>query len=283
MTQSPMAYAFALGLVAAVNPCGLPLLAGYLAFYTGSGRAARGGRILRSLAVGGCITAGFLLVFAVLGLALSGLQSILTGWSPYVMITLGALMVVIGVRSLAGRPLRIPLPQIRFSPARTALAMTGFGMAYAIGSLGCALPLFMVGVAGSFRLGFGGGLQALLAYALGMGLLVTAASVVSAAVGGSRLLRRAGPVTRVLSLTSEALVMVVGLYLLVTSALELTTPALASRVAEIATIPQAALANLLEAQPWAVGTVLAGIVALAIIAVGVRRSRVQSPTDRGGK
>jgi cytochrome c-type biogenesis protein len=275
--ESPTGYAFALGLVAAVNPCGLPLLGGYLAFYTGSGQAARGSRIARSLVAGACITTGFLVVFAVLGLAVSGLQTALTEWSPCVMFGLGAFMTVIGVRSLSGYPPRILLPQLPFSPTRSVLAMAGFGAAYALGSLGCALPLFMVGVAGSFRAGFGGGLESLIAYALGMGLLVTAASVTSAAVGDSRAVRRLGPASRILSIASEALVVVIGIYVTVTSLLDVTAPQIAARVSDFASMPLTVVPSLFEAQPWVVGAVLTGIVGVAIIAVGVQRSGMQPP------
>ncbi len=279
MISSTIGYAFGLGLVAAINPCGLPLLAGYLAFYTGSAQAARGSRILRSLLAGACITLGFLVVFCLLGLLLTGVQGLVMSWSTAVLLVLGALMVVVGARSLAGRPPRALLPQLPVSPTRTGAAMIGFGAAYAVGSLGCALPLFMVGVAGSFRSGFGAGLPALLAYALGMGLLVVAAGVLSAALGDSRLLRRLGPASRVLSLASDVLVIVLGAYLIVSSALDLAAPAVGSRVSELVSIPQAAVAGLLESQPWVIGAALAAIVAAAMIASAMRRSRMHGASE----
>lgn len=279
MIASAIGYAFALGLVAAINPCGLPLLAGYLAFYTGSAQAARGSRMLRSLFAGACITLGFLIVFSLLGLVVTGVQGLLTSWSAIVLIVLGALMVIIGARTLAGRPPRALLPQLPVSPGRTAAAMVGFGAAYAVGSLGCALPLFMVGVAGAFRAGFGAGAPALLAYALGMGLLVLAAGVISAALGDSRLLRRLGPVSRALSLASDLLLIVLGLYLIVSSALELAAPTVATALTNWVSTPQASVARLLESQPWLVGAGLAAIVAAAMIASGIRRARLHPVSE----
>lgn len=70
-----------------------------------------------------------------------------------------------------------------------------FGIAYAIGSLSCALPLFLAAVGGSFtRLGFWAGLACYLSYALGMGLFVTGAAVATALAGSGLLhrFRRAG-------------------------------------------------------------------------------------------
>ncbi len=59
-------------------------------------------------------------------------------------------MIVAGVPTLAGRgpSLRLPIPRVR--PGRSALAMAGYGAAYALGSLSCSLPLFLAAVGSSF-------------------------------------------------------------------------------------------------------------------------------------
>ncbi|MGH8995872.1 MAG: cytochrome c biogenesis CcdA family protein, partial [Acidimicrobiales bacterium] len=61
--SGPLLYAFTLGLVAAVNPCGFPLLGAYLAFFVGDGELDRSRRNLRGVAAGASVTAGFVVVF----------------------------------------------------------------------------------------------------------------------------------------------------------------------------------------------------------------------------
>ncbi len=104
------------------------------------------------------------------------------------MIGVGLAMVAAGVMTLAGRGPSVHLPTPRVRPGRSALAMTGYGAAYAIGSLSCSLPLFLAAVGGSFtRRGAWAGLSTYLAYALGMGLFVTAAAVVTTTLGATAL------------------------------------------------------------------------------------------------
>jgi cytochrome c biogenesis protein CcdA len=188
-------YAFTLGLVAAVNPCGFPLLPAYLALFTG-GAGRRSDRIARGLTSGAGVTCGFVAVFGALGVALESGAVLAAGWLPGVMIAAGALMAGIGVATLCGHPVYLTLPVPRLAPGgRTFTATVLFGIAYAIGSLSCALPLFLAAVGESFtRLGFTAGIACYFAYALGMGLFVTATAVAIATAGpGSvRRFRKAG-------------------------------------------------------------------------------------------
>ena len=66
--------------------------------------------------------------------------------------------------------------------------MALYGVAYAAGSLSCSLPLFLaaVGWRPSPAMASADGLASYLAYALGMGLFVTAAAVVAATAGCGR-------------------------------------------------------------------------------------------------
>ncbi|MCQ9162805.1 cytochrome c biogenesis protein CcdA [Arthrobacter sp. STN4] len=210
-------YAFTLGLVAAVNPCGFPLLPAYLALFTGrpdGGGTGRAARAARGLVSGTGVTCGFTAVFGTLGLVLVSGAALASGWLPWFMVAAGALMAALGISTLCGRPLYLRLPAPRLAPGgRTFAATFMFGIAYAIGSLSCALPLFLAAVGGSFtRLGFWAGLGCYLAYALGMGLFVTGAAVATA-VAGAGLMRRFRQAGRFLPVVSGTVLAVSGLYL----------------------------------------------------------------------
>jgi cytochrome c-type biogenesis protein len=259
----PVTYAFTLGLIAAVNPCGFPLLPAYLAHFAGD-RADRGWvlRTARAVMAGACVTAGFVLAFGSAGLLVESGMILIIDWVPWLMILFGVAMVALGVLTFLGRSLRLPLPVIPFSTGRTALAMAGFGVAYATASLSCALPLFLAGVGGAFtRVGFLGGVATFVAYALGMGVFVTAASLIAAHVGVVAL-RRVRPVARVLPHVMAAVPVVVGLYLVYywfsDLVAPLTTPTLSRLVDNVQSVVSAALSS----------SPLAGVVLGAIVVAG---------------
>jgi cytochrome c-type biogenesis protein len=172
----PVLYGFSLGLVAAVNPCGFPLLPAYLMLSAGEReRLPFPVRAVRALSAGAAMTAGFVIVFGVLGIAVKvGLGSA-AGWVPWIMVPVGVACLAAGGAIGAGRQLRFHLPAVALPPGRgRTVTLVVFGVGYAVASLSCALPLFLVGVADSFaRRGVALGLACGLAYALGMGLVTS--------------------------------------------------------------------------------------------------------------
>jgi thiol:disulfide interchange protein len=156
------------------------------------------------------------------------------------------------------------------------MAMTGFGIAYAIGSLTCALPLFLAGVASSFtRSGFTTGLLTFLAYALGMGIFCTAVSLltVHASAGATRHLRRA---SRWVPFLANALEVVVGCYLIFYWIEEMTRPLSALPLTALVGSIQTAISGWMAGSSLAVGCVLGAVVATATVLVGwsLRRDAV---------
>ncbi len=263
MGTIPVAYSFTLGLLAAVNPCGFPLLPAYLAhFACDTTDRRRGRRTVRALTAGGCVTIGFIVAFGVIGLLIESGMLLLLDWAPWIMIALGLGMVVLGVRTFAGLSLRLPLPRVSFREGRTALAMAGFGVAYATASLSCALPLFLAGVGDAFtRTGLLGGMATFLAYALGMGVFVTAASLIAAHTGAAAL-RVFRPLSRVLPQIMGATVILVGLYLIYYWASDVVDPLTTPAVSVLIDGLQSAVSAVLGS------TVLAGLILGAIVIAG---------------
>src|SRR3546814_16901401 len=77
MIDAPLAIAFASGMLATVNPCGFAMLPAYLGFFLGQEGGDRDVRasVSRSLGVGLSVSAGFLLVFSFVGLAIYHLSA----------------------------------------------------------------------------------------------------------------------------------------------------------------------------------------------------------------
>lgn len=73
-------------------------------------------------------------MFGVLGFLVESGMQLIIDWVPWLMIMVGGGMALLGLHAVAGGHLRIPLTVIRFGSGRTAFAMTGFGVAYALAS-----------------------------------------------------------------------------------------------------------------------------------------------------
>lgn len=277
----PVVYAFSLGLVGAVNPCGFPLLPAYLML-----SAAEAGskplvvRLVRGLWTGAVMTVGFMVVFGALGLAIKAGVGVAIGWVPWVMIPIGAACVAAGVLTVLGRPL--PLPQFHrrlWSGGNRTVAFLGFGVAYAVASLSCSLPIFLAGVVGSFtRRGVGIGLSGGLAYALGMGLVVAAVSLAAAGARPlrARSLRAAQPIIQRLA---GAVLVLVGAYLLLYWITALATPLSEPGPVRAVEGLQRTVSGWLAGSPRLAGMVIGAVVLATLIGACVVSIRAEAHDD----
>ena len=215
MIDAPLAYAFGVGMVATVNPCGFAMLPAYLSFFLGLEEADDDtrGSVVHALVIGATVTAGFLVVFGTLGILLDGALSSLQDWLPWVTIVLGALLVLLGIALLTGRSvtLRIPTPRQR-GDGNQLLSVFVFGVSYALVSLSCTIPLFIAAVAPSFTdANFASGVAAFLAYGLGMGVVLIALTV-ALALAKHSLVRNLRKVLPYVYKVSGVLLVLAGLY-----------------------------------------------------------------------
>jgi len=174
-------YAFATGMVATVNPCGFAMLPAYLSYFLGIDDPSRDSEsaVVRAVGVSAVVTAGFVAVFTVIGVAVNAAAAPIQENVPWATLVIGVLLVGLGIAMLAGFQPSFGLPKLeRGGDRRTLGSMFVFGVSYAIASLSCTLPLFLVAVTGVFESdSFVDGLAAFVAYGLGMGLVLTALTV----------------------------------------------------------------------------------------------------------
>jgi cytochrome c-type biogenesis protein len=179
--NASLAYAFGVGMVATFNPCGFAMLPAYLSYFLGledsvdpEGRDVQAA-VLRALAVGATLTAGFLVVFGLLGLALEPALSTIQERLPWVTIALGIGLIGVGVLMLRGRTFTVNLPKLnKGTNSRELTSVFLFGVSYALVSLSCTISLFIAAVATTVEAeSFAVGVGAFLAYGLGMGLVLT--------------------------------------------------------------------------------------------------------------
>lgn len=215
MDSVPIGLALAAGTLAVVNPCGFALLPAYASLLVlGDQPERRTVAIGRALGFAAALTVGFVAVFGVFGLLLASVAAQIQPRLPWFTMALGIVLAVLGAWLTTGRS----LPGLRLAagrgPAltRSFTSMTMFGVAYALASLGCTIGPFLVTVVATFRTGtVTGGVAVFAAYALGMGIVVTALSLAIALAqeGILTTLRRAG---RIVSRLGGLLLLVSGAY-----------------------------------------------------------------------
>lgn len=214
MTGGTVSFAFVAGTVATVNPCGFALLPAYLARRLGAedGTRRSADAVSRALLVGGVTTAGFMLIFGTIGTAIGLGARELTRALPWAGLVIGAALVVAGAAVLAGGHLRLRLPQLPYRSSGGGLrGDVLFGIGYGTASLSCTLPIFLAATGGAVTGSLAGSALSFLAYAAGMGTILTALAVAAALSqkGLARALRRLVPyVNRV----SGALLLLAGAY-----------------------------------------------------------------------
>ena len=215
MIDAPLALAFTAGMVAVVNPCGFPMLPAYLSWFIGidDERADPEGRVPRALASGASVSAGFLLVFAVLGIPINAGATSIYRWMPPLTIVVGAVLVLVGLSMLAGWRLKVALPHLdRGGRDRGVASMVLFGASYAVASLSCTLPVMLVYVF-SAPDDFLSGLVAFGAYGAGTVVVLLAVSL-ALALARESLVRRLRAALRYVDRVAAVLLVLVGGYLI---------------------------------------------------------------------
>lgn len=209
---APLGFAFAAGLVAAVNPCGFAMLPAYMGLYLGQGADDDEGnrfqaRIMakavgKAVIVGLTVTAGFVVLFGVVGTIIGlGARSVVADILPYLGLSIGILLSLTGAWMLSGGKLYSGLAQ----RLATHMGDPGqvnvrgyfmFGLSYGTASLSCTLPIFLTVIGTTFAVSsIGTSFGQFLLYALGMGTVIMALTLGMALFKGAMVgaLRKALP------------------------------------------------------------------------------------------
>lgn len=283
MFDLPLALALAGGLVATVNPCGFAMLPAYLSFFVSvdsdappSGPEA----VLRGLRVGLVVSAGFLIVFGLAGVLLSAGAQLVIGVMPWVAIVVGGGLALLGLWLLSGRELPVKVPGPRgAAEGRNPAALLGFGIAYALASLSCTLPVFLTVVAGTLtRTSVAGGIAMFAVYAAGMTLPLLSVSV-ALALGRGTAVRTLRSFSRYANRVAGGLLVAAGSYIVAFWAVSLsagqrTTPGLIQGVELLSS----RLTTALGSRPVAMASTLVVLVAAAALFARLKRRRVPDAT-----
>ena len=220
---APLGFAFAAGMVSAVNPCGVAMLPAYLGLYLGASER-RGGRshpirhIGKALQVGGAVTGGFILLFGIAGLIIGGGARFVVDIIPWLGLGIGVVLVAVGSWLLGGGKLYTGFA----SRAATRIgnpnqvSLRGyflFGLSYGTASLSCTLPIFLAVVGTSLAVSsIPSALGQLLLYGLGMGAVITGLTLGMALFKGTAV-GLLWNTLRYIQLLSSVLMLVAGSYI----------------------------------------------------------------------
>ncbi len=212
-----MGLSFLRGLVAAVNPCGFILLPTYLMYFLGMQGSMPGTQratIRRALLVSAALSAGFMSVFLVVGLISYHFTSWINQNAKYATAVIAVGLIALGMAMLGGYRLPISTPKIDAGGrTRGVGSMFVFGIAYAVASIGCTIGLFLATLFATRREGVVAGVANVVAYGLGMALLVTALTV-ALAVANTGLLKVLRGGMRHVETIAAVFVVLSGIYLL---------------------------------------------------------------------
>ncbi len=209
-----MAFAFLAGTVATVNPCGFVLLPAYFTRRLEAdvaGGADKITTIANALKIGAITTIGVLIVFGLVGGAFSFGLLWLTNAMPWAGFATGIVLAAVGLMVLAGKHIGVSLP----APSPTGSGGAGgdfvYGLGYGIVSLSCTLPIFLSVTGITLAGGTAAAALNFIAYAAGMGTVLTALSLAAALArnGFSDFLKRFLPYV---SRTGGALLFLAGVY-----------------------------------------------------------------------
>ena len=185
----PVGFAFSAGMVASVNPCGVVMLTSYAFKRMGEARQKSvRWQVVESVTHTLVITVSFAAIFLAVGALIAAGSQALLDFFPLAGLLVGVVMAAMGIWLLIKRKTLSLNVEIKTDTMR-GMTMWGdllFGLTYAVASLSCTLPIFLVVVGSATSAGnVGVALMQFGAYALGMG------TVVLVVVMGSVLFKRA--------------------------------------------------------------------------------------------
>jgi len=162
------------------------MLPAYLGLYLGtSGKDADSpgrtvaGQLRQALVVGLSMTAGFTLLFAIVGLSIRGGANWLVDYFPWIGLGIGVMLVLAGGWLLRGGTIYSALGERLAErigdPTQTnARGYFLFGVSYGTASLSCTLPIFLTVIGGSIASDFLPSTWEFVLYGLGMGSVIIA-------------------------------------------------------------------------------------------------------------
>ncbi|WP_372904670.1 cytochrome c biogenesis CcdA family protein [Rhodohalobacter sp.] len=176
-------FSFLQGVVAFFAPCAVALLPGYIISFISreaSGTPSRNEKLLRGLKLASLSILGILVIYSIAGVLIAVASQLLKAYMKWITMGMGSLIIILGILLIAGKSIAFSVDIKRKSDRSEIGEAFFFGVAYAIGALGCLFPLFLIVATqamGVPSVWLGG--SYILAYFLGISLMMITAILFS--------------------------------------------------------------------------------------------------------
>lgn len=135
------------GVLAFLAPCAVALLPGYIvAFISRNSQRNPNSvrRLYRGLKLALLSILGILAVYVIAGILIILAAQVLKDYMMWITIGMGVVLIVLGIFMLMGKDISFSINMNNPTRLTEAVEAFIFGVAYAIGALGCLFPLFLV-------------------------------------------------------------------------------------------------------------------------------------------
>lgn len=178
-----VSFSFLAGMQAFFAPCSIALIPAYVGYYVRqeTGQVSKLQQLLFGLKAGSFASLGLLSIYTVFGLVLALLGKIITPMIPWIELATGGILLFLGSAVLLGYEF-ILKPPVVFNVQQNGIKKFYlFGVAYALGAIGCTLPIFLLVIFQSLaQRGPLGAFFNFIVYALAMTSLMITFSLVAA-------------------------------------------------------------------------------------------------------
>jgi len=140
-------FSFLQGVVAFFAPCAVALLPGYIVAFISRNSHSNPGisrQLYRGLKLALLSILGILVVYAIAGGLIIVAAQVLKGYLKWITMGMGVALIMVGTFMVAGKDFSFSINMNNPSNQTEAVEAFMFGIAYAIGALGCLFPLFLV-------------------------------------------------------------------------------------------------------------------------------------------
>lgn len=169
-------FSFIQGMLAFLAPCAVALLPAYIASFISrnvDGTTSKTVLVLRGLKLASLSIVGILVIYATAGAIILIAAQVIKEYMKWIALGMGVIVIILGIAMLLGKNISLNLHLKQKKYVTESKEAFIFGLAYAIGALGCLFPLFLVVM--TQAIGEPNtliGISYILSYFLGMSLLM---------------------------------------------------------------------------------------------------------------
>lgn len=210
-----VSFAVLAGIQSFFAPCSIALIPAYVGYHlhekpSGESRIHR---VFFGLKAGSIASLGIISIYFIFGIIFAVLGSLVSSIIPWIEFVMGGILIFLGTAVLLDYRFAITPPVAIQKQSSGIKRFYLFGVAYALGALGCTLPIFLLVVFQAFaQKGTVGGLINFVAYSFSMASLMILFSLVTA-MSKTAINRFFTKNMRVLQKSAGVLVLFGGIYL----------------------------------------------------------------------